>query len=96
MANATKPLLMYTGIALFLIGVLMFVFPYIMDAGNMMVRPGWFSTHPGGVVAWFWGPADPTIGLFAPFWTFAVGVLVAGLVLYGASFAAKGKVKESG
>jgi hypothetical protein len=89
MASGTKPLLMYTGIAALILGVLMFVFPYIMDAGNMMVRPSWFQTHPGGVVAWFWGPADASIGLFAPFWTFAVGLIVAGLVLSGISFAVK-------
>jgi len=89
MAKATKPLLMYTGIAVFLVGLLTFILPYIMDAGNMMVRPGWFTTHPGGVVAWFWGPADPTIGLYAPFWTFALGLVIIGLVLCGASFAVK-------
>ena len=89
MAKATKPLLMYTGIAALLVGVLMFIFPYIMDAANRMIRsPEWWNTHTG-VVVWFWGPADPTIGLFAPFWTFAAGLLVAGLVLYGISFAVK-------
>ena len=89
MASGTKPLLMYSGIVAIILGVLMFVFPYIMDAGNMMVRPSWFKTHPGGVVAWFWGPADPTIGLFAPFWTFAVGLIIVGIVLSGISFAVK-------
>jgi hypothetical protein len=89
MAKATKPLLMYTGIAAFLLGVLTFIFPYIMDAGNMMVRPSWFKTHPGGVVGWFWGPADPSLGLFAPFWTFAVGLVIVGLVLSGISYAVK-------
>lgn len=89
MTKATKPLLMYTGIAVFLVGLLTFIFPYIMDAGNMMVRPGWFKTHPGGVVGWFWGPADPTIGLFVPFWTFAVGLVIVGLVLSCLSFVLK-------
>jgi len=91
MAKVTKPLLMYTGIAAFLIGILMFIFPYIMDAANSMVRsPSWLAAHKGGVVGWFWGPADPTIGLYAPFWTFAAGVLIAGLVLFGISYAVKG------
>jgi hypothetical protein len=90
MAKATKPLLMYSGIAAFLVGVLTFIFPYIMDAANRMIRsPDWLATHTS-VAAWFWGPADPTIGLFAPFWTFAAGLLVVGLVLFGISFAVKG------
>jgi hypothetical protein len=45
--------------------------------------------HNSGAVAWFWGPADPTIGLFAPFWEFSVSLIIAGLVLFGISFAIK-------
>jgi hypothetical protein len=90
LAKITRSVLMYTGIAAFLLGVITFIIPYIEDAGNRMVRsPGWWTTH-SGAVAWFWGPADPSIGLFAPFWMFSVGLIVVGLVLSGMSFAVKG------
>ena len=90
MAKITKNLLLNTGIAAFLLGILSFIVPYIEDAANRMVRsPGWWTTH-SGAVAWFWGPADPSIGLFAPVWMFSAGLIVVGLVLSGISFAAKG------
>ena len=86
----TRNVLMYTGIAALLLGVITFVIPYIEDAANRIVRsPGWWTTH-RGAVAWFWGPADPSVGLFAPFWMFSVGLIVVGLVLSGMSFAVKG------
>jgi len=90
LAKITKNLLLNTGIAAFLLGILSFIVPYIEDAANRMVRsPGWWTTH-RGAVAWFWGPADPSIGLFAPVWMFSAGLIVVGLVLSGISFAAKG------
>lgn len=89
MAKNTKSLLMYTGIAALLLGVITFIIPYLEDAANRMIRtPAWW-THNTGAVAWFWGPADPTIGLFAPFWEFSVGLIIVGLVLFGISFAIK-------
>ena len=87
MAKSTKSLLMYTGIAALLLGVITFIVPYLEDAANRMIRtPDWWM-HNSGAVAWFWGPADPTIGLFAPFWEFSVSLIIAGLVLFGISFA---------
>jgi len=80
---------MYTGIAALLLGVITFIVPYLEDAANRMIRsPAWW-THNSGAVAWAWGPADPTIGLFAPFWTFSVGLIIVGLVLFGISYAVK-------
>jgi hypothetical protein len=90
LTKTTKDLLLYSGVAVFLVGVLTFIIPYLEDAANRMIRsPGWWTTH-SGAVAWFWGPADPSLGLFAPFWEFAVGLIVVGLLLSGASFAVKG------
>jgi hypothetical protein len=80
---------MYTGIAALLLGIISFIIPYLEDAANRMIRtPDWWM-HNSGAVAWFWGPPDPSIGLFAPFWEFSVGLIVVGLVLYGISFAIK-------
>lgn len=91
MAKTTKNLLLYSGIAAFLLGVITFIIPYLEDAANRMIRsPDWWKTH-SGAVAWFWGPADWSgSGLIAPFWTFAAGLIVVGLVLSGLSFATKG------
>ena len=90
MAKISRNLLMCTGIAALLLGVIAFVIPYIEDVANRMIRsPAWWTTH-SGAVAWFWGPADPTIGLFAPVWMFAAGLVVVGLLLSGLSFAVKG------
>jgi len=89
LAKTTKNLIMYTGIAALLLGVVTFIIPYLEDAANRMVRsPGWW-THNSGAVAWFWGPADPTIGLFAPFWESSVGLIIVGLALFGISVAIK-------
>ena len=90
MAKSTKSLLMYSGIAALLLGVVTFIVPYLEDAANKMIRTAAWWTHNSGAVAWFWGPADPSIGLFAPFWEFSVGLVIVGLVLYGISFAIKG------
>lgn len=80
---------MYSGIAALLLGIITFVIPYLEDAANRMIRsPDWWTRNTGAV-AWFWGPADPSIGLYAPFWTFAAGLVVVGLVLWGISFAVK-------
>ena len=80
---------MYTGIAALILGILTFVIPYLEDAANRMIRsPAWWTKN-AGAVAWFWGPADPSIGLFAPFWEFSVGLIIVGLLLYGISFAMK-------
>jgi hypothetical protein len=90
LAKATRNLLLYTGLAALLLGIITFIVPYLEDAANRMIRsPSWWTTH-SGAVAWFWGPADPSLGLFAPFWTFSVGLIVVGLVLSGTSFAVKG------
>ena len=90
MTKTTKNLLLYSGVAALLLGVMAFIIPYVEDAANRMIRsPTWWNTH-SGAVAWFWGPGDPSIALYAPVWVFAVGLIVAGLVLSGASVALKG------
>ncbi|MGD0424942.1 MAG: hypothetical protein ABSA92_16025 [Candidatus Bathyarchaeia archaeon] len=90
MTKTTKNLLLYSGVAALLLGVITFIIPYLEDAANRMIRSSsWWTTH-SGAVAWFWGPSDPSLGLFAPFWEFAVGLIVAGLVLCGTSVAVKG------
>jgi hypothetical protein len=90
LTKTTKILLLYSGVAALLLGVMTFIIPYLEDAANRMIRsPGWWTTN-HGAVAWFWGPADPSLGLFAPFWEFSLGLIVVGLVLGGISVAVKG------
>lgn len=78
--SSAKALSKYIGVALLILGVFMFLIPYLMDAANRAIRnPDWWKTH-AGVVAYFWG-SEMLWG--------AVGLLIAGLVLAGASFALK-------
>ncbi len=84
MATGTKTgkrtITRFAGVAAFLLGAIMFIIPYPMDAVNRMIRsPAWWETH-SGVVAYFWG-SEMLWG--------ALGLLVLGLVLIGASFALK-------
>jgi len=89
LAKGTKTLLMYTGIATILVGIATFIIPYLEDAANRMVRsPDWWTRN-SGAVAWFWGPADPSLGLFAPFWMFAAGLIIVGILLSASSLAFK-------
>ncbi len=82
--------MLYSGVVALLLGVIAFIIPYLEDAANRMIRsPAWWTTN-HGAVAWFWGPADPSLGLFAPSWEFAAALIVIGLVLSGTSFAVKG------
>jgi hypothetical protein len=77
---ATRTVTRYTGVASFLLGVIMFIIPYPMDAVNRMIRsPQWWETNKG-VVAYFWG-SEMLWG--------AVGLLVLGLVLAGTSYVLK-------
>jgi hypothetical protein len=89
LAKGTKSILMYTGIAAILVGIATFIIPYLEDAANRMIRtPDWW-THNTGAVAWFWGPADPALGLFAPFWMFAAGLIIVGILVSASSLAFK-------
>jgi hypothetical protein len=82
MAKGTKPVVRFVGIASFLLGIAMFIIPYIMDAANRMVRdPSWWETHKG-VVDYFWHGSDML-------WAYVTGMVIFGLVLVGASFALK-------
>ena len=73
MRKAVKPLCKYVGVVAVIIGVFMFVAPYLLDEVSAAVGQS------VGAVAYFWG------GMM---WA-AVGLLVAGLVLVGVSFALK-------
>lgn len=82
MAKGTKTIVKFVGIASFLLGIAMFIIPYIMDAANRMVRDAsWWETHKG-VVDYFWNGSDML-------WVYVTGMVVLGLVLIGASFALK-------
>lgn len=89
MSKTTKTLLMYTGAVALLLGIITFVTPYIEDAFNRMVRTQAWWAH-NGAVAWFWGPADPSMGLYAPFWMFSVGLIIVGILLSSISLGVKG------
>ena len=79
---AAKLIAKFVGIAAFVLGIVMFIIPYLMDAANRAIRsPDWWQTHTG-VVAYFWGNTDMV-------WAAAVGLVVVGLVLFGGSFALK-------
>jgi hypothetical protein len=89
LAKISRSLLLYTGVATLLVGVITFIIPYLEDAANRMIRsPAWWTKN-AGAVAWFWGPADPSIGLYAPFWMFSTGLIVVGLALGGISYTVK-------
>lgn len=82
MAKGTKTIVKFVGVALLLLGIVMFIIPYIMDAANRVIRePSWWETHPG-VVAYFWTGADML-------WAWVTGMTIAGLVLIGASYGLK-------
>jgi len=79
---AAKPIAKFVGIAAFVLGIIMFIIPYLMDAANRAVRsPDWWESHKG-VVAYFWGSSDML-------WVAATGLVIVGLVLFGISFALK-------
>lgn len=80
LAKGARTITRFTGIALLVLGVVMFIIPYPMDAVNRIIRsPEWWKTH-AGVVAYFWG-SEMLWG--------AVVLIIVGLVLIGASFALK-------
>ena len=80
MAKGARSITKFAGVALFILGILMFIIPYLMDVVNRAIRsPKWWETH-AGVVAYFWGSEM--------LWA-AAGLLVVGLVLVGVSFALK-------
>lgn len=82
MAKGTKTIVKFVGIASLLLGIVMFIIPYIMDAANRMIRdPSWWETHKG-VVDYFWAGSDML-------WVYVTGMVVFGLVLFGASYALK-------
>jgi len=79
LAKGAKSIAKYAGIALFVLGLFMFIIPYLMDAVNMAIRdPSWWESH-AGVVAYFMSDL---------LW-YATGLLVVGLILVGVSFALK-------
>jgi hypothetical protein len=89
LAKGTKTIVKFVGIALVLLGVVMFILPYVMDAARAGVtcpaNPTWCANHPA-VVDYFWNGADIFPGRL---WMYVAGMLVLGLVLLGASYALK-------
>lgn len=73
MVKGAKSICRYLAIVLVLLGLFMFVAPYLMDAASAA------TGQSVGAVGYFWS---------SMMWT-AVGIVVAGLVLFGASFALK-------
>lgn len=79
LAKGTKSVTRFAGVALFVLGLFMFIIPYLMDAVNRAIRsPAWWENN-AGVVAYFWSDL---------LW-YATGLLVVGLILIGISFALK-------
>ena len=79
---ATKPIVKFVGIASLLLGIVMFVIPYLMDAVNKAIRsPDWWM-HNKGVVVYFWASSDML-------WVAATGLVIVGLALFGTSFTLK-------
>lgn len=89
MPKITKTTLKYVGLAMVLLGVVMFILPYLMDAARSSytcpANPTWCEKHPA-VVEYFWNGADIFPGRL---WMYVAGILVLGLILVGASYAVK-------
>lgn len=87
MAKGTKNLLKYIGMALILLGIVMFILPYVMDAVRTTVtcpaNPTWCAKHPA-VVDYFWNGEDIFPGRL---WMYVAGMLVLGIILFGTSYA---------
>ena len=79
---AAKLITKSVGIAAFVLGIIMFIIPYLMDVANRAIRaPDWWQTHTG-VVAYFWSNTDMV-------WAAAAGLVIVGLALFAGSFALK-------
>jgi hypothetical protein len=91
LAKGTKAALKYVGIALILVSVVMFILPYLMDTVRTgytcPANPTWCAKHPA-VVDYFWNGVDIFPGRL---WMYVAGMLVLGIVLFGASYAVKEK-----
>jgi len=89
LAKGTKPMVKFVGIALLLLGVVMFIIPYVMDAARQSVtcpaNPTWCEKHPA-VVDYFWNGADIFPGRL---WMYVAGIAILGLVLFAASYTIK-------
>ncbi len=89
LAKITKTTVKFVGIALVLLGIVMFILPYVMDAVRTSytcpARPAWCASHPA-VAEYFWNGADIFPGRL---WMYVAGILVLGLILVAASYALK-------
>lgn len=89
MPKGTKTILKFVGIALIVLGIVMFIVPYLMDAVRAgytcPANPKWCQTHPA-VSDYFWNGEDIFPGRL---WMYVTGMLVFGLVLFGISYATK-------